>query len=154
MKITAEFNSNEELVSFISTFGAKTFKPEVGAAEGQKESKKVADIQEDIKENKKETSKVEPSKEDKKEEVPKVDAEVVGVDVKTTDTKDAEIVKEDKKEETKITKEMVRAVFSKLIKAGKQKEAKDLTSKYGASKLPDLKEEDYAAAYKDAEGLL
>lgn len=162
MKIIAEFNSNEELLGFISTFGARNFT--VGqalnqAVEGPKEGKKVSDTQkvEDTKkEVKKETPKVETTKEEKKEEVTKVDAEVVGVDVKATEVKDAEGVKEEapKTEETKITKEMVRAVFSKLIKAGKQKEAKDLTSKYGASKLPDLKEEDYAAAYKNAEGLL
>jgi len=49
---------------------------------------------------------------------------------------------------------MVRAVFSKLIKAGKQQEAKDLTAKYGASKIPEIKEEDYVAILKEAEELL
>lgn len=157
MKITAEFTSNEELLSFISTFGAKTFTPEHGAVEGPKEDKKAADTQkvEDTKEDKKETSKVETTKEEKKEDISKIDAEVVGVDTKTAEVKDAENVKEDNKEEDpKVTKEMVRAVFTKLIKAGKQKEAKDLTKKYGADKLPDLKEEHYAAIYEEAEGLL
>ena len=42
----------------------------------------------------------------------------------------------------------------KLIKAGKSKEAKELTAKYGASKIPEIKEEDYVAVYKEAEELL
>lgn len=56
--------------------------------------------------------------------------------------------------EPKITKEMVRAVFTSVIKAGKAAEAKALTAKYGAKKVPDLKEEDYAAVYKEANILL
>jgi len=127
MKITAEFNSNEELQSFISTFGVKNV-VEAGAQ-----------IQE-LKPVKKET-KVKPQK---TEDKPKNNA------------KPDKTPKENKTEDEplKITKEMVRAMFTKLIKAGKTKEAKEITTRYGAKRLPDLKEEDYAAAYKDAEELL
>lgn len=54
----------------------------------------------------------------------------------------------------KLTKEDIRAIFSKLIQAGKQKEAKELTNRYGAKKIPEIKEEDYEAIYKEAEELL
>lgn len=62
--------------------------------------------------------------------------------------------KEPNKEEPKVTKETIRAAFAKLIKAGKAKEAKDITAKYGANKVPDLKEEDYASVLKEVEALL
>lgn len=121
MKITAEFNSNEELLSFISTFGAKI-------TTGQALYPVVGGTKEPVTTNKVGT-KQEVKKETPKEEIPK-------------------------DEDIKITKEMVRSIFSKLIKAGKQKEAKEITERYGAKRLPDLEEEHYAAAYKDAEGLL
>lgn len=121
MKITAEFNSNEELISFINTFGAKTLTG-VTAIE-KKENVKVDSPK---KEAKKEETKIDPPKE--------------------------EVKKEDSKVE--VTMEMVRAVFTKLIKAGKQKEAKEITTKFGASKLPELKEQDYAAVIKEAEVIL
>lgn len=141
MKITAEFNSNEELVSFISTFGAKAFKPEVGGSNTKAPVKEVSTT----------------SKEKDKKSASVVDAEIVSEDPLKGNIVDAEIVsdKNDSEGEApKITKEMVREIFSKIIKLGKQKEAKELTTKYGASKLPDVKEEDYAAIYKEAEGLL
>lgn len=66
--------------------------------------------------------------------------------------KSIEEIKEDKKEETpKLTKETIRAMFSKLIQAGKQKTAKEITMKYGAKKVNELKEEDYPAVYADIE---
>ncbi|MBV4427126.1 hypothetical protein [Clostridium tyrobutyricum] len=138
MKITAEFNSNEELLSFISTFGTKSLLPEVGVQELKEVTQKPT--------VKKET-KVESTKNTKIEDKPE------------NITKPAEAPKADKKsepkdEKQKITKEMVRAVFTKLIKAGKQKEAKDLTKKYGANRLPDIKEEDFEAVYKEAEELI
>lgn len=148
MKITAEFNSNEELLSFISTFGAKDISKTVMEPIGVKET--VTTIKPEIKEAPKAKT-----PESKKEDVKKVDAEVVGVNNKIGEIKDAEGIKEDKKkEDPKITKEMVRAVFTKLIKAGKQKEAKELTKKYGASRIPEIKETDYEAIYKEAEVLL
>lgn len=135
MKITAEFNSNEELISFINTFGAKSL------------TEVVAPIE-------KKEVKVNLPKEAKKEEVKKVDLpkeETKKEDVKKEETK-IDPPKEDPKVE--VTMEMVRAVFTKLIKAGKQKEAKEITTKFGASKLPELKEEDYAAVIKEAEAIL
>jgi len=141
MEITAKFNNGEEMMSFarllLGQDNTVKFVPSHGV---------VADV--------------DPSKEDDTEKqedkskevnIPKVEAEVVGEDVPPTDTKESEPV-EDKKEKPKVTKEMVRAAFSKLI--GKQKEAKELTGKYGAAKLPDVKEDDYAAILKEAEELL
>lgn len=144
MKIIAEFNSNEELLSFINTFGAKEdFTPSQGVGQTPKAKKEVA-------------TKVKGEKSE--DPAPKVDAEIVAVETPTGETVevDSKPADEGAKEETKveITKEMVRAVFSKLIKAGKANEAKELTSKYGASKLPELKEEHYEAVYKEAEALL
>lgn len=154
MKITAEFNSNEELLSFIGTFGNKTFKAEQGCSNTTNIVNKVAE------------KKIGAVIEDKKEKVtPVVEAEIVSQKTPKGEVVDAEstsveqdprkAANNDKKDEgPKITKEQVRAVFTKLIKAGKQKEAKALTEKYGASKLPEVKEEDYAAIYKEAEGLI
>jgi histidinol dehydrogenase len=153
MKIVAEFNSNEELLSFISTFGTKTVSQVTkGVGTG---AVKVEATKKEVKEDVKLTKPVQlhsPEKEDdKRDSTPKVDTEKAPIKEKETETsKEAD----SKDEESKITKEMVRAVFTKLIKANKQKEAKELTKKYGASKLPELKEENYAAVYKEAEGLL
>lgn len=131
MKITAEFNSNEELISFINTFGTKSL------------TEVVAPIE-------KKEVKVNLPKEAKKEEVKKVD--LPKEETKKEDVKKEETKIDPPKEE--VTMEMVRAVFTKLIKAGKQKEAKEITTKFGASKLPELKEEDYAAVIKEAEAIL
>ena len=128
MKITAEFSSVEDVLNFANTFGVKAIMP------NQVEEVKAAPV---ITENKKVEKKGEPEKETVQEE-------------KNTVIEQQQ--KED--EEPKITKELVRAVFAKLIKAGKAKEAKELTAKYGASKIPEIKEEDYAAIYKEAEELL
>lgn len=139
MKITAEFNSNEELLSFISTFGTNKVTP-LQEFKTQRVTPKPIEKQQEKKTAPKSTGKVEdkpktvePAKEENK---PKV----------------AEQPKEPEKAE--ITKEMVRAVFTKLVKAGKAKEAKDLTQKYGANRIPDIKKEDYEAIYKEAEGLI
>lgn len=143
MEITAKFNNGEEMMSF-----ARLLLGQDNAVKFVSSHGVVADVDPSKEED---TEK----QEDKSKEVniPKVEAEVVGEDVPPTDTKESEPV-EDKKEKPKVTKEMVRAAFSKLIKAGKQKEAKELTGKYGAAKLPDVKEDDYAAILKEAEDLL
>lgn len=143
MKITAEFNSTEELLSFIGTFGTKAAIQLEGAKVGSKsEEKKVAP-------EKKEQVKVQPKKGETKDNIPVVETEQLGQADEVTDVKEAE-----ETEDVKVTKEEVRAIFSKIIKAGKAKEAKELTTKYGASKISEVKEEDYAAILKDAEGLL
>lgn len=67
---------------------------------------------------------------------------------------DAEAVEaENKKAETKpeITKGKLRAISVKITKAGKSDELKEVFKKYGAAKLSELKEEDYAAVYADLE---
>lgn len=132
MKIVAEFNSNEELLSFINTFNAKEIIPKAKITEIKEEEITGENI--DLSDS----------------------ARVRLPEGEKFETEDKPEVTEQKKEpeKTKVTKEMVRAVFTKLIKAGKQKEAKDLTKKYGANRLPDIKEEDFEAIYKEAEGLI
>lgn len=145
MKIIAEFNSNEELLGFINTFGAKNVTMGQTVVNNAIKEPVTADKVEANKDVKTETLKEDPPKEETK------------VEEKSSEIKGAEEVKDKdpaKGEEAKITKEMVRAIFTKLVKAGKQKEAKEITEKYGAKKLPDLAEEHYEAAYKEAEALL
>ncbi|UZQ49087.1 hypothetical protein [Clostridium kluyveri] len=132
MKIVAEFNSNEELISFINTFSTKEIIPKAKISEIKEEeiTGKYITLTDLAPENSPE-----------------------GEESETEDKPEANIDKTPNAIE-KITKEMVRAVFTKLIKSGKQKEAKDLTKKYGANRLPDIKEEDFEAIYKEAEGLI
>jgi len=141
-------NSIEELKDICSLIGGTKFIPEQGQAipvktEKPKEVVKAADKKD----------KVTPV-ETKKEEPTKVNAEVTGVDTTSTDIKDAEVNEENSGEEVNITKEMVREICSKAMKAGKSVEVKNIISKYGAANIPGLKEECYADAYKDVEALL
>lgn len=164
MKMNVEFESREELLSFVSMFGATPVTAAISGekcgqaapvkADKQKEEAKPA--AEKVKKDKTETKKEEPKVEEKKEEVTKVNAEVTGIDETPTEEspKDAEIKEENSGDQVEVTKEMVRAICSKAIKAGKSAEVKNIVSKYGAAKLPDLKEECYADAYKDVEALL
>lgn len=122
----------------------------------------VEPTKEEQKETKKKTTrkadKNEDKKEQPKEEVQKVEAEVIGVDKSQNDepVQDVEAKEEDKKEDEgpKITKEMVREICSKAIKAGKSGEVKKIVADHGASKIPELKEEEFAAVYKEVEALL
>lgn len=163
MKISVEFDNVEEMKEF-----AKSIKGECSC-----NSEKVINIQapvvttaetpkEEPKETKKKTTKKadkkEESKEEKKEETPKVEAEVAGGDecVNNEPVQDVEVKEEDKKEDEgpKVTKEMVREICSRAIKAGKPGEVKKIVANHGASKIPELKEEEFAAVYKEVEALL
>ncbi len=152
MKINVEFNSVEEMQDFAKLIGTPSncngVKVEMGAPtveEGKIEdnskstkkntSKKAEKAKEEVKEKKNETPNATENKEPVQEKEPvKVEAEV---------TEDA----------AKVTKEMLRDACAKVMKLGKQAEVKQIFKKYGANKLPELKEEDYAAAYKDVEAL-
>jgi len=154
MKMNVEFESREELLSFVGMFGGTaitniTVSEQSAPVKTEKPKEEVKVATEKVKKNK-----VAPV-EDKKEEATKVDAEVTGVDTTSTEPlKDVEVSEENSGEEVEITSVMVRAICSKAIKAGKSAEVKNIVSKYGAAKLPDLKEECYADAYKDVEALL
>lgn len=163
MKMNVEFESREDLLNFVGMFGTEAIAQVSAAATVEKQGKsagqkaEVKAVAEKVKKAKDETKEVDkPKKEDKAEETPKVQAEVVGVDETPTEEppKDVEIKEEKEPEVVNITKEMVRAICSKAIKAGKSAEVKNIIANYGASKLPDLKEECYADAYKDVEALL
>ena len=125
----------------------------------------VESPKEEPKENKKKTTRKADKSEDKNEEpkvenkeAPKVEAEVTGVDKSANDepVQDIEPKEEDKKEDEgpKVTKEMVREICSRAIKAGKPGEVKKIVADHGASKIPELKEEEFAAVYKEVEALL
>ncbi|KOF56640.1 MULTISPECIES: hypothetical protein [Clostridium] len=154
MKITAEFNSNEELLSFIGAFGANgitTLATETNnnLSQGIVNSTVVKENSTSkAQDTKKVTTKTETAAETAKKETTKTNT--------APNDKPKETAKEGSKSEgeVQITKEMIRAKFMELIKAGKSKEAKEITKKYGASKLPELKEENYPAVYKEVEALL
>lgn len=149
MEMSVKFSSKEELLEFVSMFGGpvkgKGVEPVKAEIDGAKLAETVTKelVSSTGVEDKKVVKKSTPKKEEVKEEPKEEEKE----EIKTEEPK--EEVKEVAAAE-KVTKEMVRAVFSDLIKKGKQKEAKELTSKYGASKLSEVKEEDFEAIIKEA----
>lgn len=153
-----EIESKEDLLEAAGILGTALFAKmpinfEVKNQNKSEEAKSDAKpAGEKVKKNKAEDkSKVE----DKKEEIPKVEAEVTGVDKTSTEpTKDAEIKEENSGDGIEITKEMVREKFNAVVKSGKQKEAKQLIESLGVKKLSDVKPEDYAILIKEAEALL
>lgn len=58
-----------------------------------------------------------------------------------------------KEETVTYTLIQVREKLASLSRAGKQAQVKALLEKFGATKLSEVKEEDYAALMQDAEGL-
>lgn len=52
-----------------------------------------------------------------------------------------------------VTFVQLRSRLSEISRSGKTAEVKDLIAKYGASKLSDIAESDYAAVLAEAEGL-
>lgn len=58
-----------------------------------------------------------------------------------------------KKEEATVTFVQLRSRLSEISRTGKTAEVKELIAKYGASKLSDIAESDYAAVLAEAEGL-
>lgn len=68
----------------------------------------------------------------------------------------AEVPKEQptpKQEEATVTFVQLRSRLSEISRSGKTAEVKELIAKYGASKLSDIAESDYAAVLAEAEGL-
>lgn len=169
MKITAEFNSVDEVLAFANTFVKTSPAAVVRTMQAMNEIKEKEIVKaeaENTQAVEEAPLKVEPIHENKEEptkvEVPveaqsKVGLSKVGLskgDKKEAEKVDTQLKVELSEEKPKITKEMVRGIFGKLIKAGRAGEAKEITKKFGASKVPDLKEEDYAAVYKEVEALL
>lgn len=93
-----------------------------------KKEEKVQAPKEEVKDEEEEEVKEEPKTE-------KVEAENVGVDEAPTDTKDTEV--------KTVTKEDVQNVCKVKIKAGKSTEVKEIIKAHGATKISDIKEEDY-----------
>ena len=58
-----------------------------------------------------------------------------------------------KQEEATVTFVQLRSRLSEISRSGKTAEVKELITKYGASKLSDIAESDYAAVLAEAEGL-
>lgn len=68
----------------------------------------------------------------------------------------AEVPKEQptpKQEEAIVTFVQLRSRLSEISRSGKTAEVKELIAKYGASKLSDIAESDYATVLAEAEGL-
>ena len=133
MKIIAEFNSIEEVKEFSEAFRAnEIIIPPIqinnDTTNALVETKKSEDS-EIKKETKTKTKKVSKKEEEK-------------------------AVKEDVKEEKKIDFTEVREVATTLVQAGKQPELAEITAKYGASKLSELKEEDYEAVLNEFKELM
>ncbi|MDP4174178.1 MAG: hypothetical protein Q8933_09440 [Bacteroidota bacterium] len=152
MKITAEFNSVEEVLSFANLFGKAT--PTAKEIVVQVSRVNPKEIANEIKEMR--AKSIKPI-----DEAPVISGgTITDEQPKSEAVADTESIqeeqppKEEKKEDPKVTKEMVRERLGAIMKAGKQKEVKELVAQYGASKVPDLKEEDYAAVYKEAEALM
>ena len=59
-----------------------------------------------------------------------------------------------KKAETTVTFVQLRSRLSEISRSGHTQEVKELIAKYGAEKLSDLAEGDFAAVLAEAEGLL
>lgn len=152
MKLIAEFNSIQEIKDFAELIGQKAdyIKPEmvkeIKEAAQEVAPEKEPEVREyynskgqlEVIETKEESNQVENVQETAQEVAPEKE----------------EAKAEEPTQVKKLTKEDIRAIFSKLIQAGKQKEAKELTNRYGAKKIPEIKEEDYEAIYKEAEELL
>ena len=69
----------------------------------------------------------------------------------------AEVAKEQPAPEQKtetVTFVQLRSRLSEISRSGKTAEVKELIAKYGASKLSDIAESDYAAVLAEAEGLV
>ena len=131
MKIIAEFNSIEEVKEFSEAFkgtGITTIQIDNETTNALVETKKSEDS-EIKKETKTKTKKVSKKEEEK-------------------------AVKEDVKAEKKIDFTEIREVATTLVQAGKQPELSEITAKYGASKLSELKEEDYEAVLKEFKELM
>lgn len=58
-----------------------------------------------------------------------------------------------KQKEATVTFVQLRSRLSEISRSGKTAEVKELIAKYGASKLSDIAESDYAAVLAEAEGL-
>ena len=165
MKINVEFNTVEEMKEFADLIGTSCKCSDKTVIVTQNEEKEVkkdnskVDKRNLSKKSEKAKSEDKPKMEEKlveeikeqgQEIAPKVEAETMGGDETQTETvKDAEFTEE----VLNITKEQLREICAAVMKSGKQSEVKEVFKKYGASKLPELKEKDYASAYKDVEAL-
>lgn len=151
MKISVDFENLNEVKDFAEAFlGDKTVALRVEKEEVKAEEAKSVKT---TKKNTKKAKDEEPNQEElKQEETPKVEEKAQEDKPAATEEKKEETPKEE--EGPKVTKEMIRDICSRAIKARKGKEVKDIFAKYGASRVPELKEEDYPAAYKEVEALL
>lgn len=69
-------------------------------------------------------------------------------DAGQSDTAGAENAEAGSEEPVMVTKSMIRAKGLELTQAGKKAELENVFKQFGAAKLRDLKEEDYAEAYR------
>lgn len=135
MKIIAEFNSVEEIKEFSEAFKGN------GITE-------IQDFKCTVTTNDLSGAKKSEDSEIKRETKTKTKKE----------SKKKEVVKNEEKEVIEETKKVdfteIREVATSLVQAGKQPELAEITAKYGASKLSELKEEDYEAVLNEFKELM
>lgn len=151
MKIVAEFNSIREMKEFAELIAQKEIVLKADYIKPEMVQECKSEVVQEVAPEKEESKVIE-----NKEITTDVKEEVTKESVQEVQEASQEVVPEKVKEDSpkKLTKEDIREIFSNLIKAGKQKEAKELTNSYGAKRIPDLKEEDYPEVYEKAEKLL
>ena len=168
MRIMAEFDTIDELFSFAARINSS---PEaVGAMIQLNKNKEEIHVAKSAPKTKAEVKEIAQKaiaetfdKAFPEPETPSAEPEVISQEVKAEEPKSEtakaiEEVFEGKVQEVPqgkdITKEDVRAVFATMLKANLGQDAKILTGKYGAKKVPDIKPEDYAAIHKEAMALI
>ena len=91
------------------------------------------------------------TQENEKEDAPKKEVKKTTAKDKKAADKKEEKTEESETAEPAVTLTDVRSIALKLSKAGKQKLLKEIFAKYGAEKLSEIAEEDYANLKNDLE---
>lgn len=152
INLTINAETAEELQQILATFGLAASTTESNPADPHAEKK------EEQKQKKQTTKKTTKATEKKKED--KAPAETVSTD-STSEEKDTTTVKNDEPEKSitqgrypDATKADVQAAMKKALDTGNRDKVKVAFGRFNASKLSDLKEEDYSAFLTDLEALV
>lgn len=151
INLTINAETAEELQQILATFG-------LAATTESNPADPHAEKKEEPKQKKQTTKKTTKATEKKKED--KAPAETVSTD-STSEEKDTTTVKDDEPEKSitqgqypDATKADVQAAMKKALDTGNRDQVKVAFGRFNASKLSDLKEEDYSAFLTDLEALV
>ena len=168
MKINVEFGSVEEMQEFAKLVGGScsdktvtvtpTVEKEVEKDNSKSDKKNTSKKSEKAKSEDKpktvdmrEEAKKKEAEDKAKNEAQKVEVEQVGEPEPTVEEPPKDVEPTEKL--PKVTKEELRAACTRAVKSGKAAEVKKIFEKYGAEKLPEVKEENFADVLKDVEAL-